>query len=1108
MSLDVARALDTQRSVVVEACAGSGKTWLLSSRIARALVEGAPPRSILALTFTNKAAAEMRLRVVKHLEALADATPQALIEKLSQWGLSGDALDRALQTAPTALERFLSDPQPPTISTFHSWYIQLAAMAPLSTAGWATLALSPQRWDLMRRAWQRFFSQRVGQTPYAELVSMLGRATVRQAMDQWVLMRLEWRAFGAALDSTPLGATTSAHLINAPDSFEALQRQIGRELKAFYQEQKDTAARLAKAYEGVSRRETVLWALINWQPEHFDALCKSMTSQTDEEDQLAEPNGPMYRPKWGSKFIRKEDLKHWGDASESIKQEVTRFLAALCLIRERHARLRAAVRDHALWVCGDALGQCLDEVMAQGHEVDYSVYESIAWDLLVGRFSSEFQARLDTRMTHILVDEFQDTNPVQWGMLKAWFSEYLQDDPSVIAARPKVFLVGDPKQSIYRFRRADPELFRIACDWLCDHFQADRLVTNTTRRCSEAVVNLLNESLPSISANALFQPHDTLSEDRGGVARLPLVQGEVATSRREEGDQIARALLAMRQAAPEFSWSQVRILVRNRTHMEDYEQALAEAGIAFMSDRTGGLLNEPEVLDLIALLRFLAYSWSDLDLAQALKSPIFGLTDSQLIQIARAVADSDGHSSAHPSESAQPLFDRLLHCAQTGADPAIAHAAQCLTDWKAWSDVLPIHDLLDRIVHHQDLFPKMAQRFWRTRGLQSIANIEAFIGLALDLDTGKLPSLHRFVQELARWQRAPSSDAPGPGAMPATNAVSLSTLHSAKGLEADVVILAGLKDRLTADKGLRWMPRWNAARDRIDSASAWKTGEPLNPDLANAILEDRAQAEQERFNLLYVGMTRAKKVLLISATGQVNEKDNAKSAADRDWYDQLLATPVWDPSGPAPDWLTNLELGKATQDAPKTDRVAAQGLTWPGLKLPVLPLATKAEADFDSLAIRQGKALHRLLEFGPRLQSSAVDRLICEFGLPQEASLRVIEAAKRVGASDIAQTIFDPNRLAYAEQEWPTQDVEPPRLLRPDRVVRFQAEPETWWVIDFKWKVLPSETSRYAEQLASYRREFQRLRPQALVLARIVTSDADVWDLEGDFGQERLVHSA
>ena len=1097
MTLDVSRALDTSRSVVVEACAGSGKTWLLSSRIARALVEGVPPRSILALTFTNKAAAEMRLRVVKHLEELANASPEELVEKLSQWGLSGDALHRAVETAPKVLSRYLSDPQPATISTFHSWYIQLAAMAPISTAGWATLALSQKQWDLMHRAWQRFFAQKMSATPYSDLVALLGRAPTQDAMNQWVLLRLEWRAFGGNVQRDKLSQASNAQGI--PSSVSELQQQMRQEIDDFYAAHRDQAARFAKAYEGASRRESVHWALTNWQSVHFEALCQSMTGVVPEEDQLIQPNGPIYRAKWADKFVRKEDLTRWGDAASATKDEVLKFIDAICLLRERHARMKAAMRDHALWVCSNALGQCLDEVMAQGHEVDYAVYESIAWDLLVGRFASEFQSRLDTRMTHILVDEFQDTNPVQWAMLKAWFSEYLQDDPAVMAMRPKVFLVGDPKQSIYRFRRADPELFRIACDWLCNHFQAERLVTNATRRCSKAVVDLLNETLPQVCPNDLFQPHETLSDDRGAVARLPLVQGESATSRREEGDQIAQALSALKAANPQLRWSGVRILFRSRNHMEDYEQALADAGIAFISDRTGGLLNEPEVLDLIALLRFLAYSWSDLDLAQALKSPIFGLTDAQLIQIAGA------------GDAATPLFERLRACAQINQDPAIVSAARTLTDWKQWSEVLPIHDLLDRILHHQDLLSKMAERFWKTRGLQALANIEAFVALALDLDTGKLPSLHRFVQELSRWQRAPATDAPGPGAMPAADAVRLSSLHSAKGLEAEVVILAGLKDRQNGDKGLRWMLRWNASRDEIVSAASWKKGEPLTDDIAKAISDSRAQADQERFNLLYVGMTRAIKILLLSATGETKEpgKISDKTAAiDRDWYDQLLSAPLWDPSGPLLDSLRLVETETAPDDQAPIEPLTAQAFTWPGIQFPVSSVASKAEAEIESLSIRQGKALHRLLEFGPKLQPSAISRLIAEFGLPQDAVSRVVEAVKRVAASDIAQAIFDPERLAYAEQEWPIQEGDVQRLMRPDRVVQIASDPEAWWVIDFKWKVLPSETSRYAAQLASYRREFQRLRPQALVLARILTSDAEVWDLEGDVGQERLVHSA
>ena len=126
------QALDTSKSVVVEACAGSGKTWLLSSRIARAILEGTPPRSILALTFTNKAAAEMRTRVVSHLKEMATLASPQLEAKLRSWGLTGEALTAGMLRAPRVFAEFLTDPQPPTISTFHSWYSRVAAMAPVS----------------------------------------------------------------------------------------------------------------------------------------------------------------------------------------------------------------------------------------------------------------------------------------------------------------------------------------------------------------------------------------------------------------------------------------------------------------------------------------------------------------------------------------------------------------------------------------------------------------------------------------------------------------------------------------------------------------------------------------------------------------------------------------------------------------------------------------------------------------------------------------------------------------------------------------------------------------------------------------------------------------
>ncbi|MFM7965787.1 MAG: UvrD-helicase domain-containing protein, partial [Betaproteobacteria bacterium] len=252
MALDPARALEPQRSVVVEACAGSGKTWLLSSRITRALLEGVAPRSILALTFTNKAAAEMRHRVIGQLRDLSASDAQRQREILTHWGLTGQALEAALLAAPKALQRFLSDPQPPMIGTFHSWYARLTAMAPLRAAGMASLSLTQRASDLHRQAWELFLANHADRLPYAELIELMGPWHVREAMQSWLAARVEWQAFGVESqpqsDAAAAGSDARASKSVIADALSANRLAVA----AFYEAQQSQAAIFAKAYAQIA----------------------------------------------------------------------------------------------------------------------------------------------------------------------------------------------------------------------------------------------------------------------------------------------------------------------------------------------------------------------------------------------------------------------------------------------------------------------------------------------------------------------------------------------------------------------------------------------------------------------------------------------------------------------------------------------------------------------------------------------------------------------------------------------------------------------------------------------------------------------------------------
>jgi ATP-dependent helicase/nuclease subunit A len=1047
----------------VEACAGSGKTWLLSSRIARALLEGAAPRSILALTFTNKAAAEMRTRVTGHLKEMAELPEIELRTKLMDWGLGGRALEEGMASARTLLSRYLLDPQPPVISTFHSWYTRLAAMAPLSIAGIATRALSQRSWDLLRQAWQLFYAERAASVPYAELVGLMGDHATRQAMEDWVSSRVEWTALGSALPQHQVSVDVArAGLIDAT-------RFNQQAIDAFYRAQASRAAMLAQAFTGCKGRESLVEMLTRWQPSDLQLFKRYLLVDIDTDTQLqsvqvgtqaaSDPNTQVmplrFRMKGGSHvLIRKgTELERWKAEAQRHTDETHGLIDALIALLDANDARLAAASTQALWLCGHALAQCMDRVMSKSHEIDFTGLELTAWQLMAGEPAAAFHERLDQTIAHVLVDEFQDTNPVQWGMLRAWLGQYVQADDVLRAQAPKVFLVGDPKQTIYRFRRADPEVFRVAAQWLAQNFGACVLPTNTTRRCGPNVVEFLNAAMPGADPSDRFAPHESHTENREGfVARLPLADDSHA-----EGMAIARALSDVKSRYPQIPWSEMRILVRSRAHMAHYEQALAAGGIPFISDRSGGLLNEPEVRDVVALLRFLAFPWSDVDCAHALKSPVFGWADAQLAHIAWA-------------DQGPTFFEKLKRAALLpGADPAVTSAAQTLTRWIDWSTQLPVHDLLDRIIHQQDGFERMAGRFARGRGLQCIANLEAFIALALDLDTGRLPSLARFLQELHRWSLANDADAPGPGVMPAGDAVQLSTIHGAKGLEADVVVLAGLMDRERSDSGVRWLMDWNASRDHMRGVAAWRKRDPMTPTVMHALQDDQRQSDDEDFNLLYVGCTRAKRILIFSAAG-------GGEASDRKWFgkiephcEEMMLPAANDADVPAPSW------------------------TWRGMMFEKIGDESIVQAKPESLAIRQGKALHRWLEFGTQLRKAQALRLMAPFALPKEAQQAVIHAAERIGETEFAKTIFSPGLLAYAEREWP--QIDSVTIARPDRIVRISTTPETWWIVDFKWQVLTSEMSDYAAQLSNYRELFQSIRPNAKVEARIVTADAGLWAL-------------
>lgn len=905
-----ALACDPRRSAVVEACAGSGKTWLLTARIARTLLEGGNPGGILALTFTNKAAEEMQARVWKELETLSRSTDAEAWEQCRKWGVPAERLAHCVEQAPHVFERLLLSPERPFVGTFHAWYLRLLASAPMGFARLARLSPS-QRPSALRRLAFRRWSQQLSAADRAAfdwLHAELGSGRVLESL---------WQAVGWQRQVEAHSPGHWQQLIPQLDWAQAL-KENSADLARWVSSAQPLAAELAQAFGQLApSRHKYAEALLQFGlppagpepagpepagPASFQALIDELF--TDDKD------APAGRRQLRLKktLVSAADRLAWGGRAGHYLGLLASLEAGLTGVQQRQAERTQQARQCTLMQLSEGLLRSFQTVSAAADETDFDGIESAVLELLRSPQGADLLARWDCRTEQILVDEFQDTSPAQWALLRAWLESHAGERRPEASA-PKVFLVGDPKQSIYQFRGGDPRVFEAARLWLQQHYGAELLSADQTRRCGAEVVGLLNALMPSVmntaSAPQRFRAHDSLAESKpGGVFHLPLVRKAGGAGRtreaipwlerdwlseprsqpspslhREEGLRIAAFLRqmhaeGMHPGGDGLRWQDMRVLVRARTHLVWIERAFAEAGIPFVSDRLGGLLEDPAVQDLIALCRLMVYPFSDQDCGHVLCSPLFGISP-------------DALASVLVQARAQGAF--LLEFL---SDPARAderspewRSVGCrLGAWRQLASTLPIHDFLSHVVQDSGLLARLEQRLAWAQAAQVRANLMAFLQFSLQWEGGRLPSLSRFVHDLADRAEGDAEEQPAVGTPDQQwDAVKLQSLHAAKGLESELVVLASAAASERSDTSLRWLVQWTAQRDHIEALDAWLTRDWLSDAQMDRLSVQRAESEAESANLLYVAISRARRFFAVSGVEGGGSWYSAVSEHTRAW---------------------------------------------------------------------------------------------------------------------------------------------------------------------------------------------------------------------------------
>jgi ATP-dependent helicase/nuclease subunit A len=1069
-----ARACDPSRSVVVEACAGAGKTWMLVSRVLLALLEGAQPQQILAITYTRKAAGEMRARLEEWLAAFSSAhsTVEEREQALQQRGMSAQQAREKADDLGALHAKLLQLGRPVEVRTFHAWFAQLLSHAPLSVIEQLGLPAAYELVEdtqilqsaLLRRFHRRVQDDAERRADYLDLVRRHRRSTVLEWLQAaWrhgpELMRAE--AAGTADSSVPpaaeffpacAGVEHPAQLVREGPlarDIAALARQMGQ-LQGVTPRQK--AAELVAAAGAPNAEES----LRQVRAALLTTTGKPRKNLGDTPLQQAVLDG----------LTQLHDMQLQQDAHQD---QLTLLRLARVLLQE-YAALK---RERGL--------------------IDMPDLERAAEALLGdSAIAGWVQERLDRRVRHVLIDEFQDTNPQQWQLLQSWLSSYAGAGGGASGQQPlSLFVVGDPKQSIYSFRGAEPRVFEAARDFTVEGLQGSVLACDHTRRNAPAVIDALNavfNDAARVDGWGPFRDHTTDSSQPGQVLRLPGVQRPASAARApeavvwrdsltqartepeqklraEEATQIASAVAALineHQLAP----GDVMVLARKRSMLALVAQALADAGIAHIVAEPLSLHESPEVLDLLAVLDVLASPGHDLSLARALRSPVFSATDEELLWLSQESAGQQ-----------LPWLATLLGEVEP-VTPNLHRARRLLARWRTLS--LPPHDLLDQIVSQADVIPRMAAAVPPARRQAALHAVNALLAASLQHEGGRFTSVYGLVRAVR------SGRLRSPGVAPA-DAVQLLTVHGAKGLEARAVVVADAEPErrpaLRADVLVDWPvdQRWPRAVAFV------RNEDTMAPSLREVWSRVQQTQEREELNALYVAMTRARQWLVFSRTEPHQGVDGSR-----------------------PWWPRVIDQAEAWHPSPKPEHALQQPL----VEVPVLPAweppppqpsaavpPPEADGTLDESAARLGRAVHRVLEWacGPAGAGVRADLLgsgrvaALQQGMPLQHGARVARISEAILGSASCARFFDDEALRWAGNEvplsWQGQS------LRIDRLVALQDAPAgrvTWWVLDYKLQSDPASVAAYREQMGRYCAAVAALQPGDSVRGGFITGQGEL----------------
>ena len=998
-------AADPMMSAWVSANAGSGKTYVLSTRVIRLLLDGVEPSKILCLTYTKTAAAEMKNRVFSRLGEWVTMDEALLAKELTE--VTGRrTLEPEIFFARTLFARALETPGGLKIQTIHAFCEALLHRFPLEAniAGHFELIDEKESDFLIAEAKRKLLTGKNENTrvALARVLARAGEAGLEKLLTEIVGQRQKLDALVEKLgdETERRSAYLGAFGFGESETTSSIQATLFNELPIdleLMRAVRDEAASLGKqrAYEFAYG---CVVALENQDPEKaFEQL----------KETLVKENGDAYSPSW---LFAKDILNQFPTLADryvhaagkmgeivgrtNLLDEVSKTLDALT-IADRLLSLYSGLKNRRGLLDFEDLIMRTESMLQKDNVA--------AW----------VRFKLDQGIDHILVDEAQDTSPAQWRVIRILADEFFDGDSAAHNKRT-VFAVGDEKQSIYSFQGADPRGF----DDARLHFKVkvknaqlefEDLRLDASFRSTGDVLSAVDhvfahaDHMRGLSGSEdTFPRHQSLRQNQPGSVQVWDVE-EAQDIEDEEDWRVPvdhakkpAIIVAERVADQIKNWidegtcleasgkpilaGDILVLVRKRdAFVNALSRALKVRNVPVAGADRLSMVSHIAVMDLMALGRVTLNNSDDLSLAALLRSPIFAWTDQQLFDLAfdRAGASLYAQLRRHAA-------DREL-AADTFAQ---------LEQWKTLGLNKPVFEFYSHVLGADGARKKLVARL----GPETGEMLDEFLNLSIAQERTGAASLETFLNTLENFSPVIKRQMDD-----ARQQVKIMTVHGAKGLEAPIVFLVDPGSAaFTAQNAPALLPTsWNTGRQEIN-AVLWGNSSKQRSAQSGEIIEGlKEKAEDEYRRLLYVGMTRAAdRLIVVGYAGKRGAKETwhsmvttgldeysraiesphisgihypatqmldihpPRQIADADVGAKTIVPACFDKPAPAePPAARPLVPSGAYGFAVEPDRQDSEGET--PISLVDLHAAETSLAMSPQLALRRGTAIHKLLQMLP-----------------------------------------------------------------------------------------------------------------------------------------------